>query len=67
MQHGERDGAERVINMALLAILALVVLLATIDLGWIIQKDILTPNFSVSFSIAILGKGLAGGEGSVGT
>ena len=34
---------ERVINVALLAMLALVVLLATIDLGWIILKDILTP------------------------
>lgn len=34
---------ERVINVALLAMLALVVLLATVDLGWIIMKDILTP------------------------
>ena len=34
---------ERVINVALLAMLALVVLLATVDLGWIILKDILTP------------------------
>ena len=34
---------ERVINVALLAMLAIVVLLATIDLGWIIVKDILTP------------------------
>ena len=34
---------ERVINVALLVMLAIVVLLATIDLGWIILKDILTP------------------------
>ncbi len=34
---------ERVINIALLLMLALVVLLATIDLGWIIVRDILTP------------------------
>ena len=34
---------ERVINVALLAMLALVVLLATVDLGWIILKDLLTP------------------------
>lgn len=34
---------ERAINMALLAMLALVVLLATVDLGWIILKDLLTP------------------------
>ena len=34
---------ERVINVALLAMLALVLLLATVDLGWIILKDILTP------------------------
>jgi uncharacterized membrane protein (DUF373 family) len=34
---------DRVINLALIAMLALVVLLATIDLGWIILKDILAP------------------------
>ena len=34
---------ERVINVVLLVMLAIVVLLATIDLGWIIVKDILTP------------------------
>ena len=34
---------EIIINVALLAMLAIVVLLATIDLGWIIVKDILTP------------------------
>ena len=34
---------ERVINVALLVMLAIVVLLATIDLDWIILKDILTP------------------------
>ena len=34
---------ERVINGVLLVMLALVVLLATIDLGWAILKDMLTP------------------------
>ena len=34
---------EHVINVVLLVMLAIVVLLATIDLGWIIVKDILTP------------------------
>ena len=34
---------EHLINLSLLAMLALVVLLATVDLGWIILKDILTP------------------------
>ena len=34
---------ERVINITLLFMLALVVLLATIDLGWIIVRDMLTP------------------------
>ncbi len=34
---------ESVINVALLSMLALVLLLATIDLGWIILKDVLTP------------------------
>ena len=34
---------ERAINVSLLVMLALVVLLATVDLGWIILKDILTP------------------------
>jgi uncharacterized membrane protein (DUF373 family) len=34
---------ERVINAALLSMLGLVVLLATVNLGWIILKDILTP------------------------
>ncbi len=34
---------EYVINSVLLAMLTLVVVLATIDLGWIIVKDILTP------------------------
>jgi uncharacterized membrane protein (DUF373 family) len=34
---------ERAINVALLVMLALVVLLATVDLGWIILKDLLTP------------------------
>ena len=35
---------ERVINVTLLLMLALVVVLATIDLGWIIVKDMLTPT-----------------------
>ena len=34
---------EHVINWVLLVMLALVVVLAIIDLGWIILKDILTP------------------------
>lgn len=34
---------EYVINWVLLVMLALVVVLATIDLGWIILQDILTP------------------------
>ena len=34
---------EKVINVALLLMMALVVLLATIDLGWIILKDALAP------------------------
>lgn len=34
---------ERLINGTLLVMLALVVLLATVDLGWIIIKDMLTP------------------------
>ena len=34
---------ERVINVALLVMLAVVLLLATVDLGWIILRDILTP------------------------
>ena len=34
---------ERIINVVLLVMLAIVVLLATIDLGWIILKDIMTP------------------------
>ena len=34
---------EHIINVVLLVMLAIVVLLATIDLGWIIVKDILTP------------------------
>ena len=34
---------ERVINVTLLALLAVVVLLATVDLGWVILKDLLTP------------------------
>lgn len=34
---------ERVINITLFFMLALVVLLATIDLGWIIVRDMLTP------------------------
>ena len=34
---------ERVINVALLSMLAIVVLLATIDLGWLIIKDLITP------------------------
>ena len=37
------DKFERTINVALLWMLALVVLLATIDLGWIIVKDVMTP------------------------
>lgn len=37
------EKVERAINGALLVILTLVVLLATVDLGWIILKDILTP------------------------
>ena len=34
---------ERFINFSLLAMLAIVVLMATVDLGWIILKDVLTP------------------------
>jgi len=34
---------ERLINVALLAMLAFVVLLATVDLGWIILKDLISP------------------------
>ena len=34
---------ERIIVVALLAMLALVVLLATVDLGWMILKDLLSP------------------------
>ena len=34
---------EHVINGTLMVMLAVVVLLATIDLGWIIVKDVLTP------------------------
>jgi len=34
---------EHLINATLLVMLALVVLLATVDLGWIIIKDVLTP------------------------
>ena len=34
---------EQVINGTLMVMLAVVVLLATIDLGWIIVKDVLTP------------------------
>ena len=34
---------ERVINVTLLLMMALVVLLATIDLGWIILRDMFTP------------------------
>ena len=34
---------EHVINGMLMVMLAVVVLLATIDLGWIIVKDVLTP------------------------
>ena len=34
---------ERVLNVTLLLMMALVVLLATIDLGWIILRDMLTP------------------------
>ena len=34
---------ERIIIVALLAMLALVVLLATVDLGWMILKDLLSP------------------------
>ena len=34
---------EYVINVALILMLALVVLLATIDLGWVILRDMLTP------------------------
>ena len=37
------DKFETVINVALLWMLALVVLLATIDLGWIILQDMLSP------------------------
>ena len=37
------ENFERAINVVLLAMLALVVLLATVDLGWIILKDLLTP------------------------
>ena len=34
---------ERVIFISLLVMMSLVVLLATIELGWIIIKDIITP------------------------
>jgi uncharacterized membrane protein (DUF373 family) len=34
---------EHVINVVLLIMLAIVVVLATIDLGWVILRDILTP------------------------
>ena len=34
---------ETVINVTLLVMLAIVVMLATVDLGWLIIKDILTP------------------------
>jgi hypothetical protein len=34
---------EAIINVALLVMLAIVVLLATVDLGWLILKDILSP------------------------
>lgn len=34
---------ERVLNVTLLLMMALVVLLATIDLGWIILRDMFTP------------------------
>ena len=34
---------ERIIIVALLAMMALVVLLATVDLGWMILKDLLSP------------------------
>jgi len=34
---------EKIINVSLLLMMAFVVLLATIDLGWIIMKDVLTP------------------------
>ena len=34
---------ERVLNLTLLLMMALVVLLATIDLGWIILRDMFTP------------------------
>ena len=34
---------ETVVNVTLLVMLAIVVVLATVDLGWLIIKDILTP------------------------
>ena len=34
---------EKIINVSLLLMMAFVVLLATIDLGWIIVKDVMTP------------------------
>ncbi len=37
------EGFERVINVALLLMLAIVVLLATVDLGWLIIRDVLSP------------------------
>jgi uncharacterized membrane protein (DUF373 family) len=37
------DTFERIINVALFSMLAIVVLLATVGLGWIILNDILTP------------------------
>ena len=37
------DKFEAVINATLLVMLAVVVVLATVDLGWIILKDILSP------------------------
>ena len=37
------DKFETHINVTLLGMLALVVVLATVDLGWLIIKDILTP------------------------
>jgi uncharacterized membrane protein (DUF373 family) len=36
---------ERVIVLALIAMMALIILLATLELGWIIVQDVITPPF----------------------
>lgn len=36
---------ERMLILALVAMMALVVVLATVELGWIITKDVVSPRF----------------------